>query len=91
MQDDLRQQLEIEDAKGSQYSSAWESMVEPFFKAKTEELYGRFLDVSVLEPDHLMVIKMQQNALASLKDEFEHYINTGTLARAALKEEDSNE
>lgn len=79
--------LETEAAIGDNYQRAWDGIVKPFFDLKTEELYGHFVNCPTTDERQLMLIKMQVNALNSLKDEFTSYINTGKLAKKQLEEE----
>ena len=90
MKDELKQKLEFDQAKGESYQRAWEHIIEPFFDYKQAELYQAFMDCATSEGDSLVLIKMQSNVMTSMKDEMEHYINTGKLARAAIQEEESN-
>ena len=88
MTDDERQYFESEQAIGEMHQRAWESSVQPFVKAKQEELFNAFINHQTTDKDGLMLIKLQLNALASMADEFQSLINTGKLARQQLKEND---
>lgn len=83
--------LEFEAAKGEEYQRAWESMVEPFFVQKSKELYEAFCEHPTTDRDGLTILKLQVNALHSLKDEFQSQINSGMLARKQLGEENAND
>ena len=76
--------LENEVAIGNEYKHAWETLVKPFFDKKQSELYEAFKDANTAAADHLLLIKLQCNALSALESEFKHYINTGTLAGNSL-------
>lgn len=87
----MNEVLEIEAARGEKYGRAWEELVEPFFEAKQLQLYEAFKELPTSNNEGLVILKMQSNALESLKDEFQHHINTGKLAKQTLEEEESNE
>jgi hypothetical protein len=91
MDENLKGQLEMDQAKAESYQRAWDNIVMPFFDHKQKELYEAFVSVGSADVDTLVTIKMQSNVMSMLKDEFNHYINTGKLARKALDEEESNE
>ncbi|RLA60758.1 MAG: hypothetical protein DRQ89_12330 [Epsilonproteobacteria bacterium] len=88
MDDNERAVLEIESEKGERAKAAWDTFIEPFFVAKTEQLFGTFIALPTTKPEDLMLVKMQANALESLKDELQGHINTGKLASKAIKDED---
>jgi hypothetical protein len=90
MDDQLKLKLQMDSAHGEEYQRAWDSLIEPFFENKKKDLYEAFTDMGSTDADALMLIKMQANALESLKDEFQHHINTGKLARKAIEEEEAN-
>lgn len=91
MIDDIeRSKLEIEAATGEQYQRIMDDIMGDFFTKKQLELFGIFLNMSSKEPDALMLLKMQANAVESLKQEFEHFINTGKMARHTLDEFEEN-
>ena len=88
MNDDKRAILEIESAKGQRAEHAYETFFKPFFDKKNKELFDIFKDLPTSEPDKLMAVKMQTNALESLGDEIQTLINTGKLAAKSISEED---
>lgn len=83
--------LEFEAARGEQYDRAWKSMVEPFFESKSRELYDAFINHPTTDSNGLTILKLQVNALQSLKDEFESKIMSGKLARQQLGEENATD
>ena len=90
MQTQTELALEVEVAKGQAHKSAWDQLVEPFFEAKKAELYEAFIKLPTSNGEELLNIKMQVNVLDSMKDHFQHYINTGKMAQTTLEGE-SNE
>ena len=90
MQTQTELMMELEIAKGQAHKSAWDQLVQPFFEAKKAELYEAFINLPTSNQEELINIKMQVNVLDSMKDHFQHYINTGNLAQTTLKGE-SNE
>jgi len=82
--------LEVEVQKGRAYQGAWDQLVEPFFEAKKAELYEAFIKLPTSNGEELLNIKMQVNVLDSMKDHFQHYINTGKMPQTTLEGE-SNE
>lgn len=89
MDDDTRAVLEVESDKGVRARVAWETYIEPFFNKKTSELFEAFKIMPTTKPDDLMLVKMQLNALESMKDELQEHINTGILATKALNDEEA--
>lgn len=85
----MSEALEFEAAKGEEYERAWESMVKPFFESKSAELYDVFINHPTTDRDGLTILKLQVNALHSLKDEFQSKIMSGKLARQQLGEENA--
>lgn len=90
MNDQERTVLEIESDRGRRAKSAWDTFILPFFNAKTNELFDVFKSLPTSNPESLMAVKMQVNALESLRDELQGHINTGKLATQSLKEEDDD-
>ena len=88
MDNSVREKLEVEQAIGEQYQRAYEGLVSPFIERKKAELFEAFQILPTTEPDKLMAIKLQCNALESLDDEFRHYITTGQLAQRSLTEKE---
>jgi hypothetical protein len=86
--DNEKQRLETERAIGEMHQRAWEHSVQPFVEKKKAELFEAFVDHPSTDKDGLMLIKLQLNALASMGDEFESFINTGKLARQQLENDD---
>ena len=86
MNDSERARLESEQSIGEMHQRAWIHSVEPFIKAKQAELYAAFTAHPTTDKDGLMLIKLQVNALMSMGDDFQSYINTGKLARQQLEE-----
>lgn len=84
MIDDLELHKEVEKAFNSK--QAWDNHVEPFFIRKENELFQAFKDVSITNEKDVLLIKMQANVLAMLKDEFDSAINTGKLASKQLED-----
>lgn len=83
---DERARLESEREIGEMHQRAWKHSVEPFVKAKKAELYEAFINHPSTDKDGLMLIKLQINALISMGDEFQTFINTGKLARQQIEE-----
>jgi hypothetical protein len=79
--------LEVEASKGEQAQRVWEYHVKPFFDAKNVELYEFFIESNTSSEKDLLLIKLQVNALQSLKDHFYSYITTGQMASKQLEEE----
>lgn len=90
MDDHQRTKLELEQAQGEMHQRAWEHSVKPFVEAKQAELYDAFKEHNTTDTDGLMLIKMQTNALSSMADEFQSFINTGKLARQQLEEKNDD-
>tara|TARA_R110000744_G_C19370310_1_gene562417 strand:+ start:4601 stop:4873 length:273 start_codon:yes stop_codon:yes gene_type:complete len=86
MMNDETARLESEQSIGEMHGRAWEHSVKPFVEAKQAELYAAFVNHPSTDKDGLMLIKLQVNALTSMGDEFQTYINTGKLARQQLEE-----
>jgi hypothetical protein len=91
MDDHVKAKMEVDQAKGESYQRAWEFIIEPFFDAKQLELYEAFFNMPTSNKEALVDIKLQVNSLMSLKDEIEHYINTGKLAKTALEGESNGD
>ena len=91
MDDNLKAQMEMDQAKGESYQRAWESIIQPFFDNKQQELYAAFLATGSSSVDDLVTIKMQSNVMSMLEDEVQHYINTGKLAKKALEGESNGD
>jgi len=79
-------QLTNEIEGGHKAQIAWDSYFEPFFKAKSAELYQTFKDLPTSNHSGLVTIKLQSNALASLEEELKHHIFTGKMAQQAMNE-----
>lgn len=90
MDDELKAKMDMDAAKGESYQRAWDNIIQPFFDKMQAELYQAFVDTPTSHLDALTTIKMQSNVLTAMKDEMDHYINTGKLARKAIDEEESN-
>ena len=78
--------LEKEVAKAFAAKQAWDNHVEPFFIKKELELFQAFKDIAITSEKDVLLIKMQANVLAMLKDEFDSAINTGKLASKQLED-----
>tara|TARA_R110000803_G_scaffold117357_3_gene185884 strand:+ start:2294 stop:2572 length:279 start_codon:yes stop_codon:yes gene_type:complete len=83
--------LAAESETGYKYQMCWNEIAEPFFNQKSQELHEAFINCPTTDNSQLVTIKMQHNALLSMKDHFQHYINTGKLAQKTLNEENSDE
>jgi hypothetical protein len=86
MEESKKAALEVEKARGEEYGRIYKTYIEPFVQQKEEQLFGAFKEVSAADQDKLLLIRLQVNALESLKDEFQHYVRTGDLASVGLKE-----
>ncbi len=82
------ERLEAEAAVCEAAGRAWEEHVKPFFVAKELELFEAFKDMTATNEKDVMLIKMQANVLAMLKDHFESMINSGKLARKQLEDKE---
>jgi len=85
MNDDLKEKLEIEAAQGEHYQRTWDGMIAPFFDQKSKELYDAFCQTPTDNKELMFDIKLQHNALNSLRRHFEEYIETGKLASKQLE------
>ena len=81
-----KEALESEAAQCEAAGRAWHQYVEPFFIDKEAELFQAFKDINTTEKDDILLIKMQANVLAMLKDHFDSKINTGRMARHQISE-----
>ena len=70
---------------GRRAKHAWDEFVEPFHKAKSEELFEAFKRAKSTDVESLSLIKMQLNCLDMLLDNFKFYIETGVLAEIELE------
>jgi hypothetical protein len=70
---------------GMAHKEAWEGLVSEFYVAKEQELFDLFCNTKTTDRDSLLLIKQQHNALTSLKDNFQHFINTGKIASAEIE------
>ena len=86
--ENIRTKLEVEVAIGSQHQGVWDNLIQPFFDAKSKELYEVFKECPVRDKDGLMEIHAQTLVLESMRTHFIHFINTGKLAQKQLKEDD---
>lgn len=86
--DEKKRLLEVEKSKGEHYSRVWEGIVRPFFESKEEALIEAFRNASSEDTNVLLRLRMQFNAIESLKLEFMHYIETGRMAQQQLFEEE---
>lgn len=86
-----RTKIEQEAAKCEAAGRAWEFHVKPFFENKEIELFDAFKDASTVDDKAILLIKMQANVLAMIKDHFESMINTGKMARRQLQELENKE
>ena len=86
MIDDNEAALQSEADRCEAAGRAWHQHVEPFFIAKEAELFQAFKDISTTEQNDILLIKMQANVLAMLKDHFESKINTGKMARTQIEQ-----
>jgi hypothetical protein len=90
MDDRTRQILETERAIGDQHARAWGHTIEPFFVDKEKHLFEAFCQCPTNNKEMLLDIKLQQNALTSLKEHFESFITTGQMAVRQLTEGEEN-
>ena len=86
MHDDKEDKLYQDMAKGDRYKSAWENLVKPFFDGKQVELFENYKQCSVSDSDTMKEIIHHSKVLDSLRDEFEHYVNTGKLAKKIIED-----
>ena len=86
MEESKKAALEVEKATGEKYKRIYENYILPFVEAKEKEMFEAFKQTSAADKDKLLLIRLQVNALESLKDEFQHYISTGLMANQILKE-----
>ena len=90
MNDEQITKAENDAAVGQRYKSMWNDLLEPFFTAKQYELFEMFQNVSSTDTDMLVAVRMQSNALTSLRDEISSFIETGKMAQQQLLDEDIN-
>jgi len=90
MNNEQRTTAENDAAVGQRYKSMWSDLLEPFFAAKQYELFEMFQNVSSTDTDMLVAVRMQSNALTSLRDEISSFIETGKMAQQQLLDEDIN-
>lgn len=86
-----RTQLESEVEVAGKYKAAWET-VSIFAEEKEAQLFEAFKSCPSDNPSGLVNIRMQFNAVESLRQEFLTYIETGKLASQSLmtEEEEKN-
>lgn len=89
--DEQKSQLEKESWNGDRHKAAWDSLVEPFFSLKEQQLFESFKDCGSTQMDGLSLIHMQFNVLKSMREHFEHYINTGNMAKMTLNQDKEKE
>lgn len=80
--------LEEERERGHRWQVAYDEMVKPFIDKKIDELFEVFQEIPTSNVDGLVALKLQCNALESLRDEFQSHINTGILAQKKLEEKE---
>jgi hypothetical protein len=76
---------------GRRYQEAWDNYVAPFFTAKSEELFEAFKQCPTTNEKGLITIKLQLNCLDMLRDNFQHYIDTGKMAQLQIDEFEQNQ
>ena len=76
-----------ESLQGQRYQAAWDEILRPFFAEKEMQLFAAFRDTPSDRTDLLVSLKMQSNALDSLKSEIQTHIDTGKLARLQIDKE----
>lgn len=79
--------LRIEVSVGEQHKATWDNLVEPYFELMTSELFEAFKSAPSDEPDVLVLLRLQVNALDGLRSHFITRINSGKLASQALTAE----
>lgn len=77
--------LEMDAAKGDRYQVIYDEMIVPFFEAKQIQFMAAFQDVGIGDSGALASLHSQSKALDALRSEFEHYINTGKIAKTQLQ------
>jgi len=85
--DDQKHKLEVEVSLGENAERAFETYFEPYFEAKTLQLFEAFKNTSIVDEKSLMIIKQQAIAIDGLRDELKGHINTGVLASRSLSDE----
>lgn len=88
--ENIKTKLEVEVAIGGQHQAVWDSLLQPFFDAKEEELYEVFKRCPVRDKEGLVEIHAQTLVLESMKNHFINFINTGKLAQKSLSDEDND-
>lgn len=72
--------------QGHKYYEVWKELVQPFFDAKSAELFDAFVSHPTSDKEGLVLIKLQCNVLNQLQDEFMAHIQTGKLAQTQINE-----
>lgn len=84
-------QYSIEREKAGKAKVSWDSFFGPFFAEKQTVLFEAFQVAEIRDTEGLIGIKMQLNALNSLKDEMLGYIETGKLAEISLNQHEATQ
>lgn len=84
--DEGKAALEVEVVKGARAEAVWKEFVEPFYVAKTAQLFNAFRDAPQRDVDGLIGIKLQLAALDAIKGEFANFMETGKIADFTLKQ-----
>ena len=87
MDDVERQALEAEVLASDRYAAIWDDPVSGLFERKQAELYQAFIASPSTDPQRLVEIRMQVNALLWLKSEFTCIMDSGKLAKFQLEKE----
>ncbi len=70
---------------GQKAKSAYDQFIEPFLKAKREDLFNAFQNVPIMQKDDLVEIKRMLMTLDALEIDVKNIIDTGIMATEQLK------
>jgi hypothetical protein len=83
-EDEQKEFLEVEAARGESYTRVYEETLKTFFDEKERTLFAAFKTVDANNLTELQKVKLQATAFDSLKAEFQSVIESGQMARQQL-------